>query len=186
MTEKELLNKVKAGNQPAFDLIFNKHYDQLVHVAFRLVSDLDVAEDMVQEVFIKFWERRLSINIEKTVYGYLKQAVIFRSIDYLRKSKKLDERLQKYHASSLELNITTPESELLSKENLKVIYEKIEALPERSKLIFKLSRFEELSYKEIAQQLDISVKTVEYHISRALEILRQSVFGLVVLAFLEN
>ena len=185
MLEQDLLEKMKTGNQGAFDSIFNTHYEPLVRVAHSLVSDLAVAEDVVQEVFIKFWERRETVNIEKTIYGYLKQAVIFRSIDYLRKTKRLNEHILIHQQSTLQLNLHTPEKELLSKENLKAIYEKIEALPEKSKLIFKLSRFEELSYSEIAQQLNVSVKTVEYHISRALEILRESVFGVFVIAYLE-
>ncbi len=185
MTDQELMLKMRAGNQIAFDSIFNAHYESLVRVAYSLVSDLVVAEDVVQEVFIKLWERRATINIEKTIFGYLKQAVIFHSIDYLRKSKRLDERNLRHNLSSQKLNINTPESELLSKENLKAIFEKIDALPEKSKLIFKLNRFEYLSYNEISKQMNISVKTVEYHISRALEILRKSVFGLLVMELLE-
>ncbi len=172
-------------NQQEFDSIFNANYERLVRVSYLLVSDLAIAEDMVQEVFIKFWERRTDITIEKTVYGYLKKAVIFRSIDYLRKKKKLDEHNEIQQYTSLKVNLQSPEADLLSKENLLAIYNKIEALPDKSKLIFKLSRFQEMSYSEIASQLNISIKTVEYHISKALELLTKSIFGLLIIGFLE-
>ncbi len=177
---------MKKIDQQTFNAIFNKHYEQLVRVAYTLVSDLDVAEDVVQEVFVNFWERRDSIKIEKTLLGYLKKAVIFRSIDYLRKAKKLNELILTKEHAPLQLSLKTPETELLSKENMDLIYQKIEALPGKSKLIFKLNRFEHLSYAEIAVQLEMSVKTVEYHMSRALETLRKSVFGLLVLAYFQN
>lgn len=186
MTEQALMTQMKIGDQSIFEYFFELHYEKLVRVAYRLVSDIEAAEDVVQEIFVKFWEQKETINIEKTLYGYLKQAVIFRSIDYLRKTKRLEEKLKNHAQTSLRLNLLTPEAQLLTKENMAAIYEKIEALPEKSKLIFKLSRFEELSYAEIAEQLNISIKTVEYHISKALAILRESIFGVLVVMFFEG
>ena len=171
-------------DQQKFENIFNLHYEQLVRTAYGILSDLEIAEDVVQEVFIKFWEKRGSLKIEKTLEAYLKQAVIFRAIDHLRKAKKLQEHITKHQHTSLQLSLQTPESELLSKENLQAIYNKIEDLPNKSKLIFKLNRFEQLTYPEIAEQLDMSIKSIEYHMSKALDLLRKSVFSLLILSLI--
>lgn len=176
---------MKKIDQQAFHDLFNKHYEQLVKVAYSVLSDIEHAEDVVQEVFIKFWERQGTFKIEKSVFAYLKKATILHAIDHLRKAKMIDEHVTKAQLSSLQLRIQTPETELLNKENLYEIYKKIEELPDKSKLIFKLSRFEHLSYSEIAVQLEMSVKSIEYHISKALEILRKSVFGVLVISLVE-
>ena len=173
-------------DQQAFNDIFNMHYEHLVKVAISIISDSDLAEDVVQDVFINFWNRHIEIRIEQSVLAYLKKAVIFRSIDYLRKAKTKDEHIAAHQYNSLKLSLQTPESELLSQENLNSIYKKIDALPGNSGLVFKLNRFEHLSYAEIATQLGISVKTVEYHMSKALEILRKSIFGALLLSFIEK
>ncbi len=174
----------KIGRQE-FDALFNLHYEQMVRTAYALLSDSALAEDKVQEVFIKFWEKRESLNIEKSITTYLKRAVIFHSIDHLRKAKKMEEHITNHSNVSLNLSLNTPETELLNKENLQAIYDKIEALPNKTKLIFKLNRFEHLTYTEIAETLEMSIKSIEYHMSKALNILRKTVFGLLFLSLLE-
>lgn len=181
MKELNLYKEMKAGNQAAFDELFHLYYENLVRLAYQKTQDQANAEDIVQTLFIDFWTKRATITIEKSVIGYLSTTVHRRCIDYFRKQKRIDHSHQKYFDNSLSLDISSPEKDLLNQENLSAIYTKIEALPPKCKIVFKMSRFEEMSYEEIAEQLDISKKTVEYHISTALRVLRKSVFSLALL-----
>lgn len=174
--ESNLYQKMKSGDQSAFDEIFKLYYEQLVRFAHSKIDNITIAEDIVQIIFIDFWAKRASLNVEKSLLPYLKKTVHNRCIDYFRKQQNIQKKEEEYFQDSLSLDISNPEEELLSQENLQAIYNKIEALPPKCKVVFKLSRFEEMSYAEIATHLDISKKTVEMHISTALRILRKSVF----------
>jgi len=94
-----------------------------------------------------------------------------------RKENQQQKKVKAFRQNSLSLDVRSPESELLSKENMKAIYEKIKALPPKSQAVFKLSRFENMTYQEIADSLEISIKTVEMHISISLRILRKTIFS---------
>lgn len=174
---------MKAGNQVAFDELFHLYYEKLVRLAYQKIQDQASAEDIVQKVFIDFWTKKESIIIEKSVIGYLSMMVNRRCIDYFRRQKSRTTNEQKYIDNSLNFDIVSPEEDLLNQENLAAIYAKIEALPPKCRIVFKMSRFEEMTYDEISEQLDISKKTVEYHISTALRLLRKSIFTLTLLLF---
>ena len=180
MNEMQLYQKMKAGDATAFDQLFKMNYERLVNLAYRKVDDLAIAEDIVQNVFIEFWKKGTSWNIESSVGAYLKKIVNNRCIDFFRKEKTLNTRKKNFLQNSPTLDISSPEEELLSQESLQAIYQKIESLPRKCKIVFKLSRFEGLSYKAISEELNISIKTVEFHISTALRILRESLFIVIV------
>lgn len=176
MGEHDLYQKMKAGSRPAFDAIFKSNYEHLVKHAYIRVDSLPIAEDLVQNIFIEFWTKRETLHIKGSVGVYLKKMVHNRCIDYFRKQKSIQRKEEQFFQDSLFLDVSSPEEEMLNKENLAAIYAKIEALPPKCKIVFKLSRFEEMTYAEIANQLDISKKTVELHISTALRILRKTIF----------
>ncbi len=169
---------MKAGDLSAFDEIFNLYYEQLVWIAHSKIDNIAVAEDIVQQIFINFWAKRATLTVEHALFPYLKKSVHNRCIDYYKKQKTIQRKEIQYFQNPLSLNIATPEEKLLSEENLQAIYQKIEALPPKCRAVFKLSRFEEMTYAEIATHLEISKKTVEMHISTALRILRKSIFFL--------
>lgn len=175
MEESTLYQKMKAGDLSAFNELFKLHYETLVRSTLLKVDEA-FAEDLVQTVFIEFWSKRNDINIEGSVVAYLRKTVHNRCIDHFRKQKSIQQKEERYFQNTLSLSISDPESRLLSRESLSAIYDKIEDLPPKCKIVFKLSRFEEMTYDEIAQELDISKKTVEYHISTALQILRKTIF----------
>jgi len=176
MQELQLYKKMKAGDESAFDQLFHLYYEQLVRFAFAKCYDQSMSEDIVQNVFIEFWTKRNQWNIQTSVIAYLKRTVNSRCIDYFRKEKTIADHKENYTKESLSLNSTSPEEELLTKENLQVIYEKIELLPPKCKAVFKLSRFEEMTYAQIAENLGVSKKTVEFHMGNALRLLREMVF----------
>lgn len=178
-TETQLYQQIKAGNRTAFDKLFRLYYEKLIQQAFKTTQNLANAEDIVQAVFIDFWTKRNQLNIEKSVIGYLTRMVHHRCIDYFRQQKSSITKQEKYFQNNLSLDIASPEEDLLNAENLAAIHDKIDALPPKCSIVFKMSRFEEMNYAEIAEQLGITKKTVEYHISTALRLLRKSVFGLI-------
>ena len=183
MDELNLYQKMKAGDRSAFDKIFKLYYEKLVRFAYSTVNNIVVAEDLVQNIFIEFWTKRELLNIENALFPYLKKSVHNRCIDYFRKQKSIQKKEENYFQNSLSLNISSPEEDLLTQENLQAIYSKIEDLPPKCKIVFKLSRFEGMTYGEIAAHLSISKKTVDMHVSTALRILRKSIFFYIILAF---
>lgn len=183
MNDLELYQKMKAGDLSAFDEIFKMHYESLVRMGVQKIDNVALVEDLVQNIFIDFWTKKNQLNIESSVLAYLKKMVHNRCIDHFRKQKSIQRKEENYFKNSLSLNVNSPEEDLLNQENLAAIYSKIEALPPKCRTVFKLSRFEEMTYDEIATQLDISKKTVEFHISTALRILRKSIFISVLYIF---
>ncbi len=182
-TETHLYQQIKAGNRTAFDKLFHLCYEELVQKAYKSTQNLTEAEDIVQTVFINFWTKRDQLTIEKSVIGYLTRMVHHRCMDYFRKQKSITTQQEKYFQNSLSLDIVSPEEDLLNAENLAAIHDKIDALPTKCSIVFKMSRFEAMNYTEIAEQLGITKKTVEYHISTALRLLRKSIFTLVIFTF---
>jgi len=169
---------MKEGDMSAFDQLFKLHYEDLVSQLYRKSYDLELSEDIIQNIFIEFWSNRKELNIQNSIKAYLSTSARNRFIDHFRKQKSIVRKEENYLQNTLHLNIASPEEELLTKENLDNIYDKIAQLPAQSKHIFQLSRFSEMSYQDIAEELGVSVKTVEYHISKALRILRKTIFSL--------
>ena len=181
--ELNLYQRMKAGDKSAFDVIFKSYYEQLVRFAHSKIDNIAIAEDIVQNVFISFWTKRETITIKNALLPYLKRTVHNRCIDYFRKQQSIQIKEEQYFKKSLSIDISNPEETLLTQENIKEIHNKIEALPPKCKIVFKLSRFQDMSYTEIADNLDISKKTVEMHISTALRILRKNIFSAVLFIF---
>ena len=151
--------------------LFRIHYKSLKMYAFRFLHNDDAAEDIVQDVFLEFWQKQHLIRFDKNVKSYLFKSVYNRSINYLNsmshKSKTLiapNELLENY----LHQTQNTQEDNLINKEIHKEIGIAVNNLPPQCKKVFLLSRTYELKNKEIAEQLDISVKSVEKHISKAI------------------
>ncbi len=156
----------------AVDQLFNDYYRDLCHKAFRILNNKEIAEDIVQDVFFKLWESRKKINIKISLKAYLNRMVFNESISYLRKNKALID-----FSDELEVEDTSaiPDELIEQKDLKKIIDSAINKLPPACKTIFLLSRIDELSYKQISEKLDISIKTVENQMGKALKILRQSI-----------
>jgi RNA polymerase sigma-70 factor, ECF subfamily len=166
-----LFNELKQGNQRAFDKIFNDQYQNLCRFAVLLIHDEDEAHSLVQQVFVKLWEKRHSLDHICHLIPYLTVMVRNHCLNYLRDEKKL-ERLSVFPET---IGCETSEEELYDAHFLeeKLIIA-IAALPERCRMAFELSRFENMSNKDIAIKMDISVKGVEALIGRSLKTLRIS------------
>ncbi len=167
---EELLGRLKADNKQAMKLIFQEHYSMVCQVVYRYIKDRDTVEDVAQDVFIKLWEKRQQINITSSFGAYLRRMAMNESISFLRKHKKHEHDEVDANTGG---NDSSSEQLFLDGELSDNIMAAIDRLPPRCRMIFQLSRFEELTYKEIAAKLDISVKTVENQMGKALKLLRE-------------
>jgi len=165
-----LLKRLKADDQSALKIIFQAHYPTVYRAIYRLLSDQGIAEDLAQDVFMKFWEKRHQINIEGELGAYIRRMGVNEALGYIRKNKKVEiKEITEQHSPS-----TTSGEDLYMDNELQAEVDKaIEGLPPRCKAVFMLSRFEDLSHKEISEKLEISPKTVENQITKALKVLKK-------------
>ena len=167
--EVHLLDRLRQGDEKAFDQIFETYYGYLFKIAFSILPEQDAAKDCVQEVFVRIWQKSATLEVRTTLKGYLQQSIVHECLAYLRKKK---------NAGLPEPAATLPDRshsviEHLEMESLSTLVNAaIEKLPEQCRLIFRMSRMDEMSYREIAELLDLSPKTVENQIGRALKQLR--------------
>jgi RNA polymerase sigma-70 factor, ECF subfamily len=162
---------IAQGNESAFDNLFRQWYAPLVRYAASMTDgDIDEAEDLVQQVFVKLWEQRAELSVQFSVKAYLYKMVHNRALNRIRQ-QHTRERYTNHQTRSMadahENAPDTSDTELHSRYR-----EALNGLPPQCRQVFELSRFEELKYREIADQLGISIKTVETQMGKALRILR--------------
>ena len=163
------------------EILFRKYYAGLCKSLYKILRDATLAEDIVQEVFLKVWEVRETLKMEDAIQSYLYRSCYNAALNFLKQQKKNTD------LDNLETTITASDSaerQLNFQETEAEIQKAIDALPPKTKVVFSLSRFEELSYKEIAERLDISVKSVEKHMGIALQRLRENLKDYLVAVFL--
>lgn len=155
----------------AFEQLFKAHYRGLHAYAHTILRDEDLAEEMVQGMFLKFWEKRELLNIQSSIKAYLYRSVYNDSMNYL-KHQKIQTKYQDFIMHNMDTSHEPASAKLeLSQLEMK-LKEALNELPEHCRTIFQMSRFEELKYREIAAQLGLSIKTVENQMGKALKILR--------------
>lgn len=160
------------STEAEFNEVFQLYYEEMCRIVLPILKDKDAAEDVVQDVFVKMWMRREELEINTVIKAYLYKAVVFRAFDYLRKQKnivKANTELKIISSPSYNhIEDTTGEKELTI-----AIEEGLDKMPENMRTIFQLSRFTGLKNREIAEQLDISIKTVESNMTKALKLLHE-------------
>jgi len=175
----QLIKKDKA----AFELVFKKYFKNLHAYAFTILKDDEMAEEMVQQVFFKLWERSENLSFNSSIQAYLYKAVYHESLNYL-KHRKVRSAHQLHIAYSMNTQGEQASKKVITKELETRLRTALNALPEQCRTIFQMSRFEELKYREIADRLNLSVKTVENQMGKALKILRQELVDLLALLIL--
>lgn len=149
--------------------MYETYYSPLVDFARLQINDREHARDIVQKTFMHLWENRHDLGIESNLQGYLFTSVKNRCINHHRHLKVRNE----HRKSTQHLRPIADTDEMVSQEIENRVQQAIEALPDQCKAVFKLSRFDQLKYQEIAEKLGLSIKTVEAHMGRALRQLRQ-------------
>ena len=172
-TDTELFDALRNGEAAALDELFRRYYASLCRTAIRLVRDESTAEDIVQDFFALMWTKREGLPPNTTaVSGYLRTAVRNRSLNYLRDRKRIP--VGDGELPDIAADRGQQPGAVLEKEELQQrINDAIDRLPERCRLVFVMSKIEEMSHREIASGLDISVKTVENQMTRAYKFLRE-------------
>ncbi|MFQ5446212.1 MAG: RNA polymerase sigma factor [Saprospiraceae bacterium] len=167
----DLTNRLKTDDKTVLKELFDAHYSSVCAAINRFTGTRGVTEDLAQQVFIRFWEKRHQLTITTSAGAYLHRMAINEALAWLRSKKNRPPE---------EITPATPfppeadvEKGYLHEELQQQIIEAVETLPPRCRAVFQLSRFEEMSYQEIATEMDISVKTVEHQMGKALRVLRE-------------
>ncbi len=173
-TEKDLIlyNRIKDGNKLAFNTIFEKYYADLCEFSFLMINNKQLAEEVVADVLANLWIKRSFIDISHSLKAYLYKSTRNMTITYIRKKKKntfnIEENIDHQFASD-----SNPEFDIIQKEEVASIENILNIIPERSRMIFRMHRIDRLKYREISEILEISQKTVEKHMGKAIKIMRQ-------------
>ncbi|MFZ4262761.1 RNA polymerase sigma-70 factor [Sphingobacterium sp. HJSM2_6] len=168
--EIKAIELLKTDQHEAFELIYTSYAETLLHYTYQKVGDKKIAEDIVQNVFIQFWENTKAIR--SSIYGYLINSIKFQVFNYYRSCKVKTKYLIHLSVYIEEISQTNPYQQLEAKELFIALEELISKLPNQCRKVFLLSRFENLTNEEIAEQLMISKKTVENYITQALAFIR--------------
>jgi RNA polymerase sigma-70 factor (ECF subfamily) len=166
MEETLILDQIRKGNQDAFRIMFDEYFTYLSGVARSMLgSDTEGCEEVVQQAFIQFWNKRTSVKIETNLKGYLKRMVINYSLKQLKARKTTE--LPEDHTTA-----NFVEESIMADDLYSSYKNALQHLPEKCRETFVLSRSHGKNYKEIAEEMNVSVKTVENQMSKALKILR--------------
>ena len=174
ITEQFFIESIKKGDKKAFEFLFNKYYSDLWKYATNLVKDNAYAEDLVMDVFVRFWEEGPRLNIKTSLSNYLYRSVHNHCLNYLTRKHKRFPGLNQVIIEQLDSLISLKDSNdpfegICCSELSKQIDAGINQLPEECRKIFIMSRIEDTPYKDIATRLGISENTVKVQIFRALK-----------------
>lgn len=179
--ESELISALKKGEHEAYSYLFSRYYKDLVLYGGTIIQDQEICEDIVQNLFLHIWENREIIKIE-SLKSYLLKSVKNSCLDEIKHNKIINEHTDFIiRQNSLESN-STEEYILFSEVNTKLL-EAIEKLPEDEKITFKMSRIKEIKYQQIADELNVSVRTVEVRISKSIKHLKEMLKDFFILLF---
>ena len=171
LSDEELLALLKIGHEGAFDFLYFRYRNKLFNIAYNRLKSKEVCEELVQDLFADLWQKRLEVQIRSNLSSYLCTSVKYAVIDHIRSQKNKERYISEILMAS-ESALPSPEERFTNEELNYHLNKSIQALPEKCREVFVLSRFENNSVREIAEKLNISPDTAKYHISTALKKLR--------------
>ena len=172
LDDKKILDLFSKEPERALSLIYDKYIDFLAKELYFFTKNKEEAEDIIQDLFLELWKKKKHLaNINMSLKYYLKKAAFNRAINKVKKQKYFED----LDADDVKRQLFEEEAGLEVKELDNKIKGEIDRLPARCRTIFVMSRYEDMSYKEIAAKLEVSIKTVENQISKALKILRKNI-----------
>jgi RNA polymerase sigma-70 factor, ECF subfamily len=181
--ENKFLHPLSKLDEKAFEDFFRVNYKGLSFFAIRYVRDLEIAKEIVQEAFIGLWEKRETFDSGKSLNPYLSVAIKNKCLNYLRDNKRFNVNLIIEETAVVSMSYE-PEDVFAGKDLQEAIDRALNELLEKCREVFTLNRYEDLKYGEIAIKLQISLKTVESHMSKALRHMRNSLEKFMILIFI--
>ncbi len=169
------IKKVREGDIKTFEEIFRKYYSPLVFFSVSITRRMDVSEEILQDLFYVLWRDRANLQILRSLKAYLYSAVRNRSLQFCERKKLDNNYRESLESPDVEVDGMDPQQSMEYMELESVINKTMERMPERRQQIFRMHRFENKKYMEIADILSLSVKTVEAEISKALKTLRKEI-----------
>jgi RNA polymerase sigma-70 factor (ECF subfamily) len=173
LKEKQVIGRIRQGDVQAFEWLFRQYYEKLCQWAYQYLHDIDAAEEVVQDLYYNLWRNRASMEFRVSVKSYLYKAVSNNCKMQIR-NKGRRSAIEANLASSSQDTGTEPLAVLEVKEIREVVNKTLDELPEKPAQIFRMSRYEGMKYREIAEKLSISIKTVEANMGKALKIFRKN------------
>ncbi|RXM49179.1 hypothetical protein BOW55_02220 [Flavobacterium sp. YO12] len=178
-----LIDRLRNGDETALNELYNKFWQSLFMSSYNVLKDRELCEDIIQDIFMNIWHNREKLEIHISLKGYMYACARYQVFNHIRRNK------DKIHVELFDdlekrFQYTTPETQLMHDELVYHINSIVENLPEKCQLVYKLSREEQLSHKEIAERLNISTKTVENHITKALHSIRLSMGNILSVAMI--
>ena len=168
-SDEQLVAMLRENNEHAFTEIYNRYWEKLLAVGYYYMHDKQAAEDIVHEVMISLWSRKKDLRIQ-SLSAYLGTAVKFSVFKAIIRDKKRRELLGSQNFPEY---ISDIEDKLDAKFLEEYLHGAVQQLPEKAKLVFSLSRDQQLSIADIAHKMDLSPKAVEYHMTKALKALKE-------------
>lgn len=168
ISEEKLFKRIKKGDINQFEVLFKEYYERLCQFAVKYVKNVEQSEEVVQDTFYNIWKNRNTLNIKTSIKAYLFTAVRNNCLQVIR-TQTLDVKYENYYKSHFTNESVSPSDVLNAKELSNIINKAFNSLPDRCRVIFKMSRDEGLKYHEIAAKLSISIKTVEANMGKALK-----------------
>lgn len=158
-------------NEAAFEKVFKTYFKGLHAFAYTFVKDDVMAEEIVQNVFFRIWEKKEQLQIDDSLKSYLYRSVHNESLNHI-KHLKVKTSFQLQYSGNMESSNQDASNQMIAAELETKIQKAISELPQQCRIIFQMSRFEQLKYQQIADQLNISIKTVENQMGKALKVMR--------------
>lgn len=171
--EDKIFQSAAKGDLKAFEVLFRTFYSELCNYAYQYFRDKDTAEEIVQDLFYKLWEKKKTISIRSSIKSYLYRSVynnammIIREKNTRKTTNNLPENTEMFPGHE-------PDEQMETSELNSVVESTLSSMPDRVRKIFEMSRFEGLKYKEIAEKLLISIKTVEANMGKALKLFKEN------------
>jgi len=171
-----LIKQLKSGSKSAFNSIYHEYYEMLLYVSLQYISDREDAKEAVQEAFVKLWENRATLKETANIRNFLYTIVKNNSLNVLKKQEVILRSHENIRWMEMHYNYEAMTrlgfDSIEFKELKQKVDEAIENLPEHCRVVFKMSRFNQLKNREIAQKLNVSEKTVEAHMTKAMKLLK--------------
>ncbi len=174
-TDQALLKAMAADDREAFTMLYRRYWEDLFATAARVLRSKEEAADVVQDVFLSFWNRRHELDINGPVAAYLRTSARYKAIHYIEKNITRRDYLAMLTETEVSRLVGSPELQVQLKELQSAIHKAVVQMPPKMQEVYRLSREQHLPHKEIAEQLGISDETVKKHIQHALQAIRKAI-----------